>query len=272
METTVLDAVEDILRPVGGNAGICAQNLVTGDYFGRDEDTAFIQASVIKVPILVELFRQAERGEVDLDERVVLAAGEIAGGSGILQWLTPGLNPTIRDLGILMMVLSDNIATNLLIDLLGTERVTNAMAGIGLSQTRLRRRMMDLAARQEGRENVSTPREMARLFQMLHRHELVEEKSRAEMMRWMSLPKASRIAAGLPPDAQVVGKAGSIPGVVNEAAMVEWRGSAFILTVMFNQVTDHDLAEEAITNLAGFFRRRWFPWKQKGSYRVSKER
>ena len=119
--------------------------------------------------MLVELFRQSEAGKLDLDEVVVLKAEHIVPGSGVLQQLTPGsVRMTLQDVATLMVTVSDNTATNMIIERVGMENVTETMAELGLPDTKLQRKMMDTEAWMADRENLSTPLEQAKLLAMVH--------------------------------------------------------------------------------------------------------
>ena len=112
----------------------------TGEELRVNAEEQTATASTIKVPILIELFRQVDEGTVDLDTRLTLSQEARTVGSGILRELSPGLDLTLRDYATLMIVVSDNIATNVLIDLLGIDRINQTMAEFGFSQTKLRGR------------------------------------------------------------------------------------------------------------------------------------
>jgi beta-lactamase class A len=111
-----LDRLERLRQRFSGRIGIAARNLATGEEFLIDHERAFPTASSIKVPILYELFRQAESGAFSLDDRVELTQGDIVEGSGVLRDLRPGLQPTVHDIAMLMIIVSDNTATNMAID------------------------------------------------------------------------------------------------------------------------------------------------------------
>ena len=118
----------------------------------RAADTPFQAASVIKLPLLVLALQAAERHDLDLNERVPLGAGPRAGGSGVLQDLDPGIAPSWRDLLRLMIVLSDNHATNLVLERIGLERVNAALPQLGMPHTRLEGPLQVEAAQQTPRQ------------------------------------------------------------------------------------------------------------------------
>jgi beta-lactamase class A len=124
------------LARIGGRVAL-ALSLADGSTLARDADTPYLAASVIKVPLLAVALRRAEAGELDLGERVTIDGAHVAGGSGILAELDPGLAPTWRDLLTLMIVLSDNTATNLVMARLGVEAVNAELVALGFPGTRL---------------------------------------------------------------------------------------------------------------------------------------
>ena len=144
--------------------GYAIVDLTSGDRFAHLETSTFPTASTIKLAIVYELFKQVDEGRIRLDETMALDRAKAVGGTGVLVELgTPTLS--IRDYAVLMVTLSDNTATNVLIDRLGMETIAARMQALGLTATKLRRHMMDTAAARRGDENVSTPDEIARLLQ-----------------------------------------------------------------------------------------------------------
>src|SRR5829696_2050943 len=119
-------ALDAILTQSGGELALAAMNLTTGEELARNDQRSMPTASVFKLPLLVEVFRQAEAGALDLDERVTLRAEDVVRGSGILRDFGPGLQPTLRDLAMMMVIVSDNSASNLLLDRVGGPQRANA--------------------------------------------------------------------------------------------------------------------------------------------------
>src|SRR5690348_12920844 len=115
--------VEEIARGVEGIIGVYARDLASGVEVALNADTIFPTASVMKIPILYELYRQVEAGQVDLAKRITLEAHHLVPGSGILQDLDLGIAPTLKDLATLMIIVSDNAATDLVIEQVGLDAV-----------------------------------------------------------------------------------------------------------------------------------------------------
>jgi beta-lactamase class A len=172
-----LDAIVD----QGGEVALAATNVAIGEEVGRNADRVVPTASVFKLPLLVEVFRQAEAGALNLDERVTLRAEDVVMGSGILRDFQPGLQPTLRDLAMMMIVVSDNGATNLLLDRVGgPERVNATMRELGWPSIVVHRRIAfgEITTARSLAE--AAPRDLMRLAAALPGEELISpEASRA---------------------------------------------------------------------------------------------
>jgi beta-lactamase class A len=241
----------ELVDSVDGVFGVVIRDLATGETFAVHENLVFTQASAIKVQILVELLKQASAGELQLDEVVTVQREDLVGGAGILRQLSAGkVSMSLRDLAVMMIVLSDNTATNILIDRVGMDRVNQTMQELGFARTRLQRKMMDREAVLEERENLSTPAEAARLLEMLHLREILDEESCEQALQILALPKEGRIGRKLPAGVEVAHKTGSVAGVVNDVGIVRLKSRPFIVSAMINWHLDKEAAEEAIADLS----------------------
>jgi beta-lactamase class A len=150
---------------------------------------------------------------------------------------TPTLS--IRDYAVLMVTLSDNTATNVLIDRLGMDRIAKRMQGLGLSGTKLRRHMMDSAAARRGDENVSTPDELARLLILMN-------EKMPEAIALLKKPKENRLRKGLPDGVASADKSGELEGVRVDAGIVYAKNRPYVLSVMTTFLKDEAEGERAI--------------------------
>lgn len=245
-------ALERIASDLDGVMGYSIVDLTTGQRVERLPDAVLATASTIKLAILYEMFRQAEEGRLRLDEVRTLDRRHAVGGSGILfQLTTPAMS--LRDYATLMIVLSDNTATNVLIDGVGMQNVTSRMAGLGLKDTKLRRRMIDAEAAQRGDENVSTPREIAKLLELLHGGEQLTAASREALLDILRKPKASALRRGVPGSVPVAHKPGSLEGIQVDAGIVYLPGRPYVLSVMtgyLKQASDGEAAIAAVSQAA----------------------
>lgn len=228
-EIAVLDASLD------GVLGLALKDLKTGKTFFLRERETFPQASSIKIAVLLEVLKQAEEGRLRLDELLAVEEGRKVGGSGILVHLgRPALSLSVRDTAVLMIVLSDNTATNMLIDRVGMEAVNARLSRLGLAKTRLQRKMMDLKAAAEGRENVSTPFEMMTLLEKVWIGSVLAEPGRKDFLDILAIPKdpPSPIRQGVPDEVEVAEKPGELEAVRCDSGIVMLPGRPYVISVM----------------------------------------
>jgi beta-lactamase class A len=226
-------AVREVEAGLDGVLGLALKDLKTGKTFLLNEREVFPQASSIKIAILLEAFKQAEEGRIRLDEFIALEESRKVAGSGVLFYLgRPSLSLSVRDTAVLMIVLSDNTATNLLIDRVGMDAVNKRLDGLGLTKTRLRRKMMDLKAAAEGRENVSTPLEMLTLLEKVWKGGILKEPYRKDLLEILAIPKDSPLRSGVPEGVDVAEKPGELEAVRCDSGIVMLPGRAYILCVM----------------------------------------
>jgi beta-lactamase class A len=196
-------ALDAIVAHAGGEVALAAMNLTTGEEIGRNAERSMPTASVFKLPLLAEVFRQAEAGAIDLDERVTLRAEDVVMGSGILRDFGPGLRPALRDLAMMMIIVSDNSATNLLLDRVGgPPRVNATMRELGLPSIVVHRRIDFGEITTNGSLAEAAPRDLMRLVNMLAHEELVAPAASREMLailgRQRYLEQAPRFIAYRP--------------------------------------------------------------------------
>jgi len=243
----------NIAEHLDGAMGYVIKDLSTGETFMRLPDTVFPQASSIKLTILLELMRQAQDGKLSLDEKHTLRRSEMTVGDTepILTMLGDGtVTMTLRDLAIFMVVLSDNTATNILIDRLGMANINVGIVRLGLKETKLRRHMIDLEAAKEGNENVSTPREMLTLLEKVNAHQALDAAHTEEYFHLLRLPKDSEFHKALPEDVSIADKPGSLEGVRCDTGLIDIPGHPFIMSVTTTYLARGVEGEHAIEEVA----------------------
>ena len=234
-----------------GVMGIAVKGLGTGETFFANADTVFPQASAIKIPILLELFRQNQTGMLKLEERVDVKKSQMAAGSGVLARFSDGGSAlSLRDLAVLMIGLSDNTATNILIDRVGMQNVNENLRRLGLSQTKLQRIMLDVEAQRASRENLSTPREMVMLLELLDAGKTLDPKHSQAALEILKYFKNTPMRRGLPESVPLASKTGGLAGVSNESGIVYLAGKPYAISVMTTFDKDNDTAEAAITDIS----------------------
>jgi beta-lactamase class A len=244
-------SILDIDRGLDGVMGVAIVDLTDGHKYLLHANDVYPQASSIKICVLAELYRQAQQGKLKLTDLYTVNAADLVQDSDIMGGLTPGVTQiTLRDLATMMVAVSDNSATNVLIDRVGMDNVNAFLKAQGLRDTRLRRKMMDLKAAAEGRENVSTPNEMLNLLQALYRDEILNKEMTADFFKVLSTHKDSWIPRNLPDDLRIADKPGALEGVRNDSGVIFVDKRPYVLCVMTTYLHRERDGEEAISNIS----------------------
>ena len=244
-------SILDIDRSLDGVMGVAIADLTDGHKYLLHANDVYPQASSIKICVLAELYRQAQQGKLKLTDLYTVNAADLVQDSDIMGGLTPGVTQiTLRDLATMMVAVSDNSATNVLIDRVGMDNVNAFLKAQGLRDTRLRRKMMDLKAAAEGRENVSTPNEMLNLLQALYRDEILNKEMTADFFKVLSTHKDSWIPRNLPDDLRIADKPGALEGVRNDSGVIFVDKRPYVLCVMTTYLHRERDGEEAISNIS----------------------
>jgi beta-lactamase class A len=244
-------SINDVDHNLDGVLGVAILDLSNGQQFLLNADDVFPQASSIKIAVLAELYHQTQQGRLQLTDMYTVEQSDLVPDSDIMGGLTPGVTKiTLHDLATMMVAVSDNSATNVLIDRVGMENVNALMDSLGLTHTRLRRKMMDLKAASEGRENVSTPREMMTLLGAVYRGKVLNKGMTDDFLKILSTHKDSWISRNLPDDLRVADKPGSLEGVRNDSGIVFAKNRPFVICVMTTYLRNEREGEEAISKIA----------------------
>jgi beta-lactamase class A len=250
-------SINEIDGNLDGVMGIAIEDLKTGQHLFLHENEIFPQASSIKIALLAELYHQAQLsaqgtpGKAKLTDMYTMQASDLVADSDIMQGLTPSVTRvTNRDLATMVVAVSDNSATNVLIDRVGMDNVNALMAANGLEHTRLQRKMMDLKAAGEGRENISTPREMMTLLESIYKEKLLNHEVSQDLLKLLSTHKDSWIPRDLPPDLRVANKPCALEGVRNDSGIVFVQNRPFVICVMTTYLGSERDGEEAISKIS----------------------
>jgi beta-lactamase class A len=286
MESVAVQAlqgrIEAIAGEVDGIIGVYIKDLADGAEVAHNADTPFPMASVVKVPILHELYRQAEAGSVDLSKRILFAAHHLVPGSGIMQDLDFGLTPTLKDLATLMITVSDNAATDLVIEQIGLAQV-EAMHTLGFTSTfipmtirgilyntvnldianpehtydlflqRSKEGYVDWHCRAYGDtdNNVSTPRDLGRLLEDIERRATLSAASCDAIIDILKRQKYNTIIPlHLPSDATSAHKTGSLRGIRNDAGLVYHPNGAYIISLFSKRLADQVAGAAALARVS----------------------
>jgi beta-lactamase class A len=243
--------ITEIDRNLDGVMGVAILDLTDKQAYSLHADDVYPQACYIKIAVLAELYLQAQQGKLKLTDLYTVNTTDLVPDSDILGGLTPGVTKiTLRDLAVIMVAVSDNSATNVLIDRVGMENVNAFLASIGLKHTLLRRKMMDLNAAKEGRENVSTPLEMANLLEQIYRGKLFNKEMTDDFFKVLATHKDSWIPRHLPEGLKIANKPGALEGVRNDSGIVFVDNRPYIVCVMTTYLRREPDGEEAIARVS----------------------
>ena len=250
-------SIREIDHNLDGVLGVAIEDLTTGQQFYLREDEVFPQASSIKIAVLAEVYHQAQlsaegaTGKAKLSDLYTVNASDLVPDSDIMQGLTPYVTRiTNRDLATMMVAVSDNSATNVLIDRVGMENVNGLMGSLGLTHTRLRRKMMDVKAAGEGRENVSTPREMMTLLEQIYRGKVLNREMTADFLKMLSTHKQSFIPRDLPDGVRTANKPGELEAVRTDSGIVFAQNRPYVICVMTTYLRNERDGEDAIARIS----------------------
>jgi len=240
-----LDALVAEAAAAGGEMALAVRHLDRGERYAHAADVPFKAASTIKVPILVALYQAAAEGRVRLEAPVRLRAEDQVTGSGILQVLSPGVRLPLRDLAELMIVVSDNAATNVILERLGVAGVNACIEALGLRQTRVLRALQVIPAGAVG-FNTVTAGDLADLLTLIARGEAVSWDACRRMVATLkrqqindSLPALlpdpeddAGAAVGVVPSWELAHKTGGITGHQHDVGILYRPGQSIVVCVL----------------------------------------
>ncbi len=236
--------LERAASALDGRAGIFVADLDGAVLYERDADGRYPSASVIKIPLLMTLYADVAAGRLSLDDRVPV--GERVPGSGVLRHLPDLADLSVRDHAMLMTIVSDNTATNRLIERVGMDRVAARLAEWGCTVTTLQRRMFDVDAATRGLDNVASPRELGQLLLRLVRGELVDRPTSDAVLAVLEQTQDhTLIRRYLPDGARVAHKTGSLEKVRSDAAVI-WKDRAVMAVGLVDGVADIRTAQSLL--------------------------
>lgn len=264
--------VRSTLASLNGTVGLRARHLTTGRELGHNEHDIFPSASTFKVPLLYALHRLADDGEIDLSRRVTIESHHRVPGSGILQNLELGLAPTVRDLAELMIIVSDNQATDMLLGIVGLDRLATVLKELNLAQTVIpfgcrgifcastgmeptdpattyealveamhtgRRDLDGVAYADDSRNIISTPADLANLLAQIEHGYGLAPASRTAVTETLKHQKYNTIIPlHLPEGTEVAHKTGSLKGIRNDVGIVYAPNGPYVIALMSKRLTD----------------------------------
>jgi beta-lactamase class A len=216
------------VSPFKGKIYLFAKNLDTGETYSYNGDERVKTASTIKIAVMIEAFARVADKRAKWTDELVLTKAARYGGSGILPELSDGLRLTLRDCVNLMMLISDNTATNMVLDYLTTDAVNARMRSLGLKDTRIMRRVGGGGESEEGKQadnkkfglGATSPHEMVQILDKLDRGEIINKPASKEMLDLMKREQARYAIGRTIPDVPMASKYGALDHLRSCVALV----------------------------------------------------
>lgn len=257
--------IEELIKSSGAESvGVCFYDLTSGRELLINPDVDFHAASTMKVPVMMELYRQAAAKRFSLDDRIPIKNDfvSIADGSRYSINVSDDSEPTfykrigelesIRELMRLMIVMSSNLATNILIERVGADNVMKLMRQLGANHIQVRRGVEDTKAFERQMNNTTTARDLMILMRRIARHQAVSAKASDEMIQVMLAQQFNEgIPAGVGKGAKVAHKTGSITKINHDAAIVlPPNRKPYVLVVLTRGLADQNRAHKLIADIS----------------------
>src|SRR5271156_4108803 len=257
---TIDHRIQDAIQSFPGNVSLYATNLDTGASYALRADDPVPTASTIKLPIMVELFAEAQAGKLDWNQKLELTNQDKVSGTGVLTELSAGDALPIRDLMHLMIVVSDNTATNLILKRIGGNAVNARMAQLGLKQTAVMRKIMQTTpegvtdeGKKPGNERWgfgrSCPRDMVVLLDKLYRGELVSKAASQEMIAVLKRQRDHDGAGRDMNNTVIASKAGALDHLRSDVAIVYSPHGPVAMAITVNGILEVDYGVDNPGNL-----------------------
>ncbi|SCL81971.1 serine hydrolase [Sporanaerobacter sp. PP17-6a] len=239
--------IREFIKNQKGNVAVAIKDLKTGKEIKINENLVFPSASTIKLSIMSELFNRVNAGSLNLNDKVELTENMKTGGDGILKELELGHKFTLKEIMTLMIIISDNMATNILIDLLGMDNINKRIKDMGLKNTRLQRKMMDSQAAKEGRENLTTANDLCLILELIYRGENINEECSRMMLDILKRQQVrGRLDLYLPEDVIIAHKTGDLDCLEHDVGIVYLPHREYIICVLTNETETNKDGREII--------------------------
>jgi|LSQX01.1.fsa_nt_gb beta-lactamase class A len=234
-----------------GNVAVIIKNLKNNSEIKINSDMEFPSASIIKIAIMSELFNKINQGIYEIDDIIEIKEEMKTGGDGILKELYSGHKFTLKEICTLMIIVSDNTATNILIDLLGLDNINIAANKLGLKKTKLQRKMMDSLAVKEGRNNFTSADDFALILELIYKCENVNEIYSNMMLNILKKQQVrGRLDLYLPEEVVIAHKTGDLDNLEHDGGIVFLPDREYIICVLTNEVVSNKDGREIIGTIS----------------------
>ena len=244
--------IEKIISQVEGNVCINFYDLNKNNGFSINGDKKVLSASMIKLLILVELMKKISENKFSLSDSIMIANVMKTGGDGVLQELNTGHHFTLKELATLMIIVSDNQATNILIDFLGMENINLLGKELGLKESFLGRKMMDTEARKNGYDNYTCADDISLLLKLIYQEKLINKEASQLMLDiLLRQQQGERLQRYLPTDIKIAHKCGDLDNLENDGGII-WIGDRIYILVVLTSGMSNLQCKQTIGKISKF--------------------
>ena len=244
--------IEKIISQVEGNVCINFYDLNKNNGFSVNGDKKVLSASMIKLLILAELMKKIFENKFSLSDTVMMANFMKIGGDGVLKELNTGHHFTLKELATLMIIVSDNQATNILIDFLGMENINLLGKELGLKESFLGRKMMDTEARKNGYDNYTCADDISLLFKLIYQEKLINKEASQLMLDiLLRQQQGERLQRYLPSDIKIAHKCGDLDNLENDGGII-WIGDRIYILVVLTSGMSNLQCKQTIGKISKF--------------------
>ncbi len=247
---SVFEKAIGLAKNLPGKIGVYIKDLTTGEQASFQPDVPVVAASVIKIPVMIEAFRQKEAGQLDFTREIEIRHEDKLPSCGALTYLHDGIHVQIQDLVTLMIILSDNTATNLLIDILGQDEINRTIQDLKLKGTVLRRKLFMEELNRLGIQNSITAGDMGFVLEELYNGHIISKSASRDMLNILF---NQRLNGKIPfflhdRDIRCAHKTGEDDGITHDVGII--CGSHPIVFCFVSEQTDVPSAERTMQDMA----------------------
>lgn len=248
----MISEIKQKLEALPGQISFYYQNLETKETYGYQQTQKMMAASVIKLFVMTEAFARIDQGLLSAYETVAVKRSDWAPSCGALTYMHEGIQVTVMDLITLMIIFSDNTATNILIDRLGMAEINHRIRSLGYEDTWLRRKMFDLEKSQAGIQNIITAEETGRLLEAMYEGRLISPEASSRMLEIMKQQqlngKIPFYLKAVPEKVVIAHKTGEDRGITHDVGII-FAKQPFVVCFCGNE-TDTPAFERVMAELS----------------------
>ena len=249
-------AITDLAESAKMTVGIAIKDLTSGEEFLHNADDVFPQGSSIRIHIVAELYRQAAAKKITVDEPRAFPESARTSGFGVLNHMGKDtVQMSLHDYAVLMIMVNDNSATNLLTDVLGMDAINASLAAQGTPAIKVQRKALPRQETQTTPDNVGTPRAVMRSLELLHRGEVVDRSTSDTILNVLALPEVSYFRRNLPSGIVFAGRSGSGPTSRCDTGIVMLKEQPYILCVMLKGIPQNPSGGQKFAKADAFISR-----------------